>query len=360
MLNQMQLYFKSNVTQSRLIKAIAAVAAVVVLVGISAAVLNNVVATPVSPREAEIRGWVSQLSDSGLTAKRQQAQTQLESAGEEAVPSLMTALHSDDVNVRRNAADVLGYIGSTRATGTLIQTLTNDPAAAVRANAAWALGETQDATALTYLERASVLDPSEPVRTNANDAITFIQQSLVQRAGREVEQVNLVAVAPSTPSTLYLASQRDLLVSNDKGANWQTLTQALPSVVSSLAVNPTNPNILYAGMHSQGMYLSTDGGKTWQSLTDNFSNQAIGSSTVTAITVDPSNPMRVVMAHGIRVGDTGSEFFPLGVLYSNDGGKTWDNVMDLSEGQDVTRLEITNGKVYALTADKILIHDLGS
>jgi len=358
MLKKMEMNFTTNVTKSRVLKALGAIVAVVVLVGISATLLNNVVATPISPREAQIRGWVTELSEAGLTAKRQQAQTQLESAGEEAVPSLMTALHSNDVNVRRNAADVLGYIASTRATDALIQSLANDPASAVRANAAWALGETIDATALTYLERASVLDPSIPVRTNANDAITNIQQSLVQRAGRDVEKVNMVAVAPTSTNTLYLASQRDLLVSNDKGANWETYTQALPSVVSSLAVNPTNSNILYAGMHSQGMYLSTDGGKTWQSLTRNFSNEAIGQSTVTAITVDPTNAMRVVMAHGIRIGDTGSEFFPLGILYSNDGGKTWDNIMDLSEDETVTRLQINDGKVYALTADKILIHAL--
>ena len=177
-------------------------------------------------------------------------------------------------------------------------------------------------------------------------------------AGRDAEQVNMVAVAPSSTNMLYLASQRDLLISHDKGANWETLSQALPSVVSSLAVNPTNPNILYAGMHSQGMYLSTDGGKTWQSLTRNFSNEAIGQSTVTAITVDPTNPMRVVMAHGIRIGDAGAEFFPLGILSSNDGGQTWGNVMDLEEGQTVTRLQMNGGKVYALTSEKVLIASL--
>ena len=79
-----------------------------------------------------IRGWVNDLSEQGLTAKRQAAQTRLEAAGEQAVPALMTALHSNDVNTRRNAADVLGFIASTRATDALVQSLANDPAAAVR------------------------------------------------------------------------------------------------------------------------------------------------------------------------------------------------------------------------------------
>ncbi len=355
MLKKMEMNLTATETKWRALKFFSAVIVVTLLVGVSAVLLSNVIATPVSPRETQIRGWVTDLGDKGLTAKRQAAQTQLESAGEEAVPALMTALHSNNVNTRRNAADVLGFIASTRATDALKQTLSADPASAVRANAAWALGEIKDSTALTTLERSSVLDPSIQVRTNANESIARIQDSLVERAGRDPSQVNLIAVAPNSANTLYLASGRDLLISHNNGAAWETLPQALPSVVSSLAVNPTNPNILFAGMHSQGMYLSTDGGKTWQSLTRNFSNEAIGQSTVTAITVDPNNPMRVVMAHGIRVGGTGSEFFPLGILFSNDGGKTWGNVMDLEQGQLVTRLQIQNGKVYALTSDKVLI-----
>jgi len=358
MLKKFETNFPTNETKMRVLKIFGAVAAVLVLVGVSAALLNNVVATPVSPREAQIRGWVADLAEEGLTSKRQQAQTQLESAGEEAVPSLVTALHSNNPAVRANAADVLGFIASTRATDTLIQSLGTDPVATVRANAAWALGEIKDVSAVTELEHASVLDPSPQVREAASNSIGAVRDALVERAGRDVSQVNVIAVAPGQKDTVYLASQRDLLVSRDRGAQWETLPQVLPSVASALAVNPTNPNILYAGMHSQGMYLSTDAGRTWQSLTRNFSNEAIGQSTVTALTVDPTDPMRVVMAHGIRVGDTGDQFFPLGILSSNDGGKTWGNVMDLDEGQTVTRLQIRDGKVYALTDDRVLITGL--
>jgi hypothetical protein len=358
MLKNIQLNFTGNETRIRILKPAGAAAAVLVLVVVSATLLNNVVATPISPREAKIRGWVNDLSEDGLTAKRQLAQTQLEAAGEEAVPALVTALHSNNVNVRRNAADLLGFIGSTRATDALLDTLGTDPASAIRANAAWALGEIKDPTALTALERASVLDPSAPVRENANLALANIHESLILRAGRDPSQVNVVAVAPNAANTLYLASARDLLISHDKGAQWETFAGAMPSVVSALAVNPTNPNIIYAGLHSQGLYLSTDGGKTWQSLTRNFSNEAIGTSTVTSIIVDPANPMRVVIAHGIRIGTTHTDFYPLGILSSNDGGKTWGNVIDLEDGQLVTRLQVNGGKVYALASDKVIVSGL--
>lgn len=358
MVQKMQVNFTTNESKMRLLRVFGVALVALLLIGVSAVLLNNVVATPVSPREAQIRNWVNDLGEEGLTSKRQNAQNQLELAGEEAVPALVTALHSNNVNVRRNAADVLGYIASPRATATLIQSLGTDPASAVRANAAWALGEIKDPTAFSTLERASVMDTSVQVRTNAGQALTNVQNSLVQRAGRNLEDVNVLAVAPNAENTVYLANQRDLLISRDNGAQWETFRDALPSVASSLAVNPTNPQILYAGMHSQGLYLSTDGGRTWQSLTRNFSNQAIGQSTVTATAVDLTNPMRVVIAHGIRIGNTGSEFFPLGILFSNDGGKTWGNVTDLEEGQLVTRLQIRDGKVYALTNDRVLVATL--
>lgn len=358
MLKNIEWYNPTDKNKVRALKIFSGIIVVILIAGISAAFLNNVIATPVSPRELQIRGWVNDLSDGGLTTKRQAAQAQLEASGEEAVPALTVALHSNDANTRENAAEVLGYIASPKAAAALQQSLGSDPVAAVRANAAWALGEIQDGSALTILERASVLDTSAPVRDNASEAITRVQNALIQRAGRDVSQVNVVAAAPNQTNTIYLASQRDLLISRDKGAQWETLKQALPSVASSLAVNPTNPNILYAGLYSQGMYLSTDGGRTWQSLTRNFSNEAVGSSTVTSITVDPTNPMRVVMAHGVRVGDLGTTFFPLGILFSNDGGKTWGNVTDLQEGQLVTRLQVQNGKVYALTSDRVLVTSL--
>ncbi len=342
-------------TNAKSLKILGIIGAVALFLVVSAALLNNVVATPISPREAQIRGWVADLSDASLTLKRQQAQQNLEAAGDEAVPALIAALDSSDPIVRRNAADMLGFIASPRAAAALEKALEQDPVPAVRANAAWGLGAIKSAGSLNVLERASVVDTSSNVRQMANEAAASVRDDLARRAGLDPANVQAVAVAPKQSDTVYVATARDLRVSGDGGTQWQTLSQALPSLVSTLAVNPTNPDIVYAGMHSLGMWLSTDGGKTWQSLTRNFSNEAIGQSTVTAITVDPANPLRVVMAHGIRIGNQGGDFFPLGILFSNDGGKSWGYVTDLEEGQYVSRLAVKDNKVYALTRDRVLI-----
>jgi len=357
--------FKSNAMQfthtengKRALKALGIFGAFILFTVAAALLLNNVVATPVSPREAQIRGWVGTLQDQALTKERQSAQQKLEAAGEEAVPALLTALHSNNATLRGNAAEMLGYIASPRATEALTQNLQNDPVVAVRLNAAHALGAIQSASALPALAASSVLDASQQVRTASAEALQNTNVRLAQSANKNIADVQAISVAPGQTNVVYLATKRDLLVSRNGGAQWDTLTQALPSLVSTLDVNPTNSDILYAGLHSQGMYLSTDGGKTWQALTRNFSNQAIGSSTVTAITVDPANPLRVVMAHGIRFGDSNATFMPLGILSSQDGGQSWKYVMDLSENQIVTRLQVRDGKVYALTSDKVLIAPL--
>lgn len=344
--------------RKRALGAIGVIVALALFALISAFLLNNVIATPVSPREAQIRGWVNALRDDGLTAERQAAQQKLEAAGEAAVPALVSALRSNDPVARKNAAEMLGYIASPRATDALAQSLRGDPDAATRVNAAAALGAIQAASAIPALETSSVLDTSAQVRQTSSDAIQNIYARAAQAANINIKDVNALTVAPGQTNVVYLATKRDLLVSRNGGAQWETLEQALPGLVSTLSVNPTNSEILYAGLHSQGMFLSTDGGRTWQSLTRNFSNQAIGATTVTAITVDPANPMRVVMAYGIRFGDMNATFAPLGILTSKDGGKSWADVMDLEQGQIVTRLQVRDNKVYALTSDKVLIAPL--
>src|SRR5690349_7544096 len=158
MLKKFEATLTTTENKTRVQKIGIAAVVLVFLIAASALVLNNVIATPISPREVAIRGWVSDLGTSGLTSKRQEAQAQLEKAGEEAVPSLVTALRSNNVNIRSNAAGVLGYIASSTATAALNTTLTTDPSPAVRTNAAWALGEIKDPAALSTLERVSVLD----------------------------------------------------------------------------------------------------------------------------------------------------------------------------------------------------------
>lgn len=87
--------------------------------------------------------------------------------------------------------------------------------------------------------------------------------------------------------------------------------------VRSIAIDPTNASVIYAGSVSGGIWKSTDAGSSWTSLTDMASNLVIG-----CIAVDPSN-------HNVVYAGTGEGYFNIdalrgiGVLKSTDGGASW-------------------------------------
>src|SRR5947209_17632725 len=92
--------------------------------------------------------------------------------------------------------------------------------------------------------------------------------------------------------------------------------------VTALAVDPTNPSIVYLGGAEGGVWKSTDGGTNWTPLTDSQPSLAIG-----AIVIDP-NSCTPAPCKTIYVG-TGEENFAIdnyygaGILKSTDGGSTW-------------------------------------
>ncbi len=90
--------------------------------------------------------------------------------------------------------------------------------------------------------------------------------------------------------------------------------------VSSLAINPQNPNIVFLGAAQGGVWRSTDAGNTWQPMTDNAPTQAIG-----AIAIDPSDPKTIYAGTG-EGNLSGDSFFGMGVLKSTDSGDTWSTL----------------------------------
>ena len=90
--------------------------------------------------------------------------------------------------------------------------------------------------------------------------------------------------------------------------------------VDSLAVVPSGPNAgeIFIGAAGGGVWSSTDGGKTWQTHTDQVSTGlAIG-----ALAIDPTNPSTVYAGTG-EANNCGDCFYGGGVLKSTDGGLTW-------------------------------------
>ena len=121
-------------------------------------------------------------------------------------------------------------------------------------------------------------------------------------------RVLAIAVARSRPATVY-ASTIGLAMykSCDSGQNWISVSAGLPkSDVLTLAIDPSNPDVVYAGTGA-GIAKSVDGGGSW-----NAANTDPAVAPVRALTIDPQNPAT------IYAGTAGH-----GLYKSLDGGLRW-------------------------------------
>jgi photosystem II stability/assembly factor-like uncharacterized protein len=138
----------------------------------------------------------------------------------------------------------------------------------------------------------------------------------------------------------------------DGGANWKPLFDHEPvSSIGALAVAQSNHNLLYVGTgeacirgdnsFGDGMYKSTDDGKTWRNIGLRDSHH-IGS-----VIVDPGNPDVVLVA---ALGHAYGPNSERGIFRTSDGGKTWQKVLFRDEktgGIDVVFDPNNSSIVYA-------------
>jgi photosystem II stability/assembly factor-like uncharacterized protein len=74
-----------------------------------------------------------------------------------------------------------------------------------------------------------------------------------------------VILIPGSPNDIFLATDRGIAVSNDRGATWKLLPDILPdknAVINALAVNPQNLKEIWF-VTNTNLYRSIDGGATW-------------------------------------------------------------------------------------------------
>jgi len=146
------------------------------------------------------------------------------------------------------------------------------------------------------------------------------------RGGRTVA----IAGIPDQPSVYYMAAVNGgIWKTDDAGRTWQPIFDGESSgSVGALALAPSNPEIIYAGSGEglqrpdlavgNGMYKSSDGGKTWKHLGLRDAQQ------IAQIIVDPRDPNRVFVA---AVGHPYGPNAERGVFRSTDGGETWQKVL---------------------------------
>lgn len=160
------------------------------------------------------------------------------------------------------------------------------------------------------------------------------------RAGR----TRALAGVPTEPATFYLgAVNGGVWKTTDAGATWYSIWDSQPSgSIGSIAVSDSIPNIVYAGSGEglqrpdlstgDGVYKSTDAGKTWVHLEGLRAGQQIGQ-----IAIDPANPDRVFVAvEGHPYGPNTER----GLFRTLDGGKTFQRVLFVNDRTGASEVQI--------------------
>jgi photosystem II stability/assembly factor-like uncharacterized protein len=169
------------------------------------------------------------------------------------------------------------------------------------------------------------------------------------RAGR----ARALAGVPNQPNVFYIGFDNGgVWRSTDFGSTWVPLFDSQPTgSIGAIAVAPSNPNIIYVGTGAgiirpdlatgDGVYKSTDAGKTWTHL------GLRDSLMIANIEVDPHDPNKLFVA---ALGHPYGPNTERGIFRSTDGGSTFQKVLykdEYTSGNDV-RIDPSNpNTIYA-------------
>ncbi len=168
------------------------------------------------------------------------------------------------------------------------------------------------------------------------------------RGGRSVA----AAGVPGDAATYYMGTTGGgLWKTDDAGHTWRNISDGFfrTGSVGAIAVAESDPNVVYVGMgehavrgvmthHGDGVYKSTDAGKTWQHM------GLAATQHIARIVVHPQNPdIVLVAAQGALYGHSSAR----GVFRSTDGGRTWSKVLYVDEKTGCAELamDMTNPRI---------------
>lgn len=170
----------------------------------------------------------------------------------------------------------------------------------------WPSGERIDPA--VYLEAAAEVRARRALKSGARDEAVWEPlgptrwQSISYNPGNG--RVNCVAVDPFDPQVIYAGTPSGgLWRSADNGATWTALFSDLPSMgVSGIALHPDSAGVIYiatgdgdgADTYSAGVLKSTDNGLTWQSTGLNWN--ITQSRTTRALRMHPTDPLTLYCA----------------------------------------------------------------
>jgi photosystem II stability/assembly factor-like uncharacterized protein len=145
----------------------------------------------------------------------------------------------------------------------------------------------------------------------------------------QLGRVALALITAASAPSLGLAQQPD----NSRALHWRQIGPTRGGRARALSGVPSQPNVFYIGFDNGGVWRSTDYGSTWRPIFDDQPTGSIG-----AIAVAPSDPNTIYVGSGagiirpdLAVGD--------GVYKSTDGGRTWTH-LGLRDTQMIAMIDV--------------------
>jgi photosystem II stability/assembly factor-like uncharacterized protein len=170
------------------------------------------------------------------------------------------------------------------------------------------------------------------------------------RAGRTIGAVGV----PQQPNLFYMAANNGgVWKTTDYGRTWDPIFDDQPTgSIGDIAVAPSNPNVIYVGSGEgvqrpdlsvgDGVYKSTDAGKTWKNIGLRDGLQIGG------LAIDPKDENKVFVA---VLGHPYGANTERGVYRTKDGGATWERVLYKDENTGAVQVTIDPNNSNIVYAD---------
>jgi uncharacterized repeat protein (TIGR01451 family) len=145
-----------------------------------------------------------------------------------------------------------------------------------------------------------------------------------------------LAIDPSNPNIVFVGSSGGgVFKSTNGGANWAVTNSGLTDLtIKALAIDQTNTSLMYLGTNSRGVFRSTDSGATWRAI-----NTGQNGMSVNTIKIDPA------ISSTIYAGTDS------GIFKTTNGGASWVAAnTGLNQGPNVSALVIDPGATSTLYA----------
>jgi photosystem II stability/assembly factor-like uncharacterized protein len=212
-------------------------------------------------------------------------------------------------------------------------------------------------TALVWTAPSIVVE-TQPSPTNQFDTLKY------RHIGPQGNRVVAVAGVPGDPNVIYAgAATGGVFKTTDGGVHWKPIFDEQPVLsIGALAVTPSDASIVWAGTGEafirgnisigNGIYKSTDAGKTWTHMGLDQTGR------ISRVVVSPQDPNVV---YATAMGHCYGPQQERGVFRTIDGGKTWERVLFVDEntGAGDIVMDPHNPRILLAGMWQLVIHGWG-